>query len=1771
MKLTKKLEVEITKFMKTYWDTYFTGDLKTWATFLADDYKNIGGTEDEIWNSKKEILDYSEQIINQLVGQAEIRNTNTQIYSYDPYIMVHEFTDMYIKVDKKWALYGKFRLSSIIQKNEDGWQVLHQHGSFPDSKAAEGEAFSVDALKSENLKLLKAVKDRTAELEEKNRELQIETVLERVRARTMGMQKSEELREVIQVVYDQFVQLNIHIEHTGFILDYKKREDMLIWLADKHGVPSPQISIPYFDSPHWNSFVEAKKQGIHFFTNQLDFKTKNKFYKQLFKLIPGIPQETIDFYLSCPALAISTVLLDNVGLYIENFKGIPYTDEENKVLMRFGKVFQQTYTRFLDLQKAEAQAREAQIEAALEKVRSSSLAMQNSEELNGVVAVVFEKIKELQIPATAVGIATKIEGSKDSNAFVCGENEAGLVVTNYRLPYFNNRISKEISRVQEKQIDFYVGHYTKKEKDSFYKFLFENSTIANVPEDIKSMIFESPSYTISMVATKHALFNINDFEGKELSENDIDILKRFAKVFEQAYTRFLDLQKAEAQAREAQIEAAVERVRAQSMAMHQTSDVNNVTQELLKQLNLLKVDGLTGTSIYLVDGHDIVTVWDISSPGSISDPGSYAFTYDAKKFPLLGGWVKIFKTSKQDYFVLDFPKKLLIEGIREMKEILPEMAVHLKAAIESGKLTHQWSPVARLSNGILAIDLTVPPTDDTKTIVTKMAGAFNQAYQRFLDLQKAEAQAKEAQIEAALERVRSRSMAMHKSEELLDAGELLYRELSILGIPSLTIGYVLMAEDEKIGWNYTASPADGKILAEPVGVWHNQTKNMKRVLASWKKQEPYHFVEMNEKETIAHQTFIAERSINFPYTADQLISFSPPRIVLHNFNFKEGYLLIVGSAKLTSEQEGMMVRFTKVFQQTYTRFLDLQKAEAQAREAQIEVSLERIRSRSMAMHTSDELPDVGALLYQELSKLSIENLVTGYTLMEDEGKMGWNYGVNPLDGKVAPLGVGTPHTTTAVMRMIRDSWLQQEPLLVFTLDPEETIAHQTFMAEKCTNFPISKEKLLSISPEKLVVHTFNFSQGYLLIVGGTLLTKEQQEMVTRFAKVFQQTYTRFLDLQTAEAQAKEAKIEFSLEKVRSVALGLTKSDQMLEVAQALYEQLTVLGFTKIRNAIIDLHNDDNATFWDYDYSKEMGGTITLMSYKDDPIIEAQLKTIVSSTDAFFEIILEGQELQDLIDMRLRNGEAQDPRLLQTKQLTYNLYSFGNGAVGISNFGIISEEQKNLLKRFRNVFTFAYKRYSDLADAERRAREAQIEASLEKVRSVALGLTKSEQMLEVSQVLYEQLLALGFTNIRNAIIDINNDDGKTFTDYDYSHEMQGAVTVIAKDADPTIIEQIKKTEESNDAFFEVKIEGEELKTLIEERINLGERADPRLNNTDILTYNLYSFGNGAVGISNFGVLTDEHKLLLKRFRNVFTFAYKRHRDLAQAERLAKQADKDLKNLITAKKKTDDALAELKATQSQLIQSEKMASLGELTAGIAHEIQNPLNFVNNFSEVSTELVDEVLEGAAKGNYDEIKEILLDVKRNLEKINHHGRRADGIVKGMLQHSRSSSGTKEPTDINALADEYLRLAYHGLRAKDKSFNATLQTDYAKDIGAINIISQDIGRVLLNLITNAFYAIDEKKKACQTQDGDSYEPTVLVKTKKVADEVFISVTDNGNGILQKVLDKIFQPFFTTKPTGQGTGLGLSLSYDIVKAHGGEIKVESTEGEGSSFIITLPC
>lgn len=349
-------------------------------------------------------------------------------------------------------------------------------------------------------------------------------------------------------------------------------------------------------------------------------------------------------------------------------------------------------------------------------------------------------------------------------------------------------------------------------------------------------------------------------------------------------------------------------------------------------------------------------------------------------------------------------------------------------------------------------------------------------------------------------------------------------------------------------------------------------------------------------------------------------------------------------------------------------------------------------------------------------------------------------------------------------------------------------------------------------------------------------------------------------------------------------------------------------------------------------------------------------------------------------------------------------------------------------------------------------------------------------------------------------------------------------------------------------------------------DLFESAFPILKDR----YDIYfDIGNSAGVIWLIGSLflfRRQNKALAKEQALRAAEAEENQRNLEKKLALEDLVNERTSEILTQKEALEKAFKVLEATQQQLIQSEKMASLGELTAGIAHEIQNPLNFVNNFAELNTEMAIELLAALAKNDLEDAADLANTIKENAEKIQLHGKRADSIVKGMLLHSRKNTGIKEPTDLNVLTDEYLRLAYHGLRAKDKAFNAIMHTNYDKNLPLLNIVPQDIGRVLMNLVTNAFYTVHEKK----LQQPANFDPTLWVNVKAAEKSIVITIKDNGKGIPSAIQDKIFQPFFTTKPTGQGTGLGLSLSYDIIKAHGGELQVESVEGSGSEFTIILP-
>ncbi|HEU4861127.1 MAG TPA: ATP-binding protein, partial [Chitinophagaceae bacterium] len=521
---------------------------------------------------------------------------------------------------------------------------------------------------------------------------------------------------------------------------------------------------------------------------------------------------------------------------------------------------------------------------------------------------------------------------------------------------------------------------------------------------------------------------------------------------------------------------------------------------------------------------------------------------------------------------------------------------------------------------------------------------------------------------------------------------------------------------------------------------------------------------------------------------------------------------------------------------------------------------------------------------------------------------------------------------------------------------------------------------------------------------------------------------------------------------------------------------------------------------------------------------------------------------------LSNHAPQFTQNVTTENQTSTCFFFKEGAIFTFTKDPLDEETTSELKKFAVVFGLTYRRYLDLKVAEAQAREAVKQASLDRIRAEIASMRTTDDLERITPLIWNELTVLGVPFIRCGVFIMDDlkqlvhtylstPDGKAIAAFDLPYDTPGNISEIVLQW-RNKKHYIEYWDEPAYTEFAVNLVQQGVLTSSEQYINALPKGGFYLHFTPFLQGMLY--------VGNITQLGEQEIRIIQSIADAFSTAYARY--------------EDFNKLDAAKQQVDKTLFDLKQTQQQLIQAEKMASLGQLTAGIAHEIQNPLNFINNFSEVNAELIIEMREEISKGNFEAVKILADNLKEHEEKINFHGKRAESIVKGMLQHTRNRKGQKEPTSINGLCNEYLRLSYHGLRARDKSFNAQMQTELDESIDPINIVPQEIGSVLLNLFNNAFYTVNEKK---QKLNG-TFEPLVTVVTKKENQKVVIKVKDNGFGIPQSSVDKVFQPFYTTKPPGQGTGLGLSLSYDVIKAHGGTINIETKEGEGSVFVVELP-
>ncbi len=696
-------------------------------------------------------------------------------------------------------------------------------------------------------------------------------------------------------------------------------------------------------------------------------------------------------------------------------------------------------------------------------------------------------------------------------------------------------------------------------------------------------------------------------------------------------------------------------------------------------------------------------------------------------------------------------------------------------------------------------------------------------------------------------------------------------------------------------------------------------------------------------------------------------------------------------------------------------------------------------------------------------------------------------------------------------------------------------------------------------PDEMVMHHTFFTYGSLILNNITPI--KEQDILNRFAKVFEQTYSRFRDLQKAEARTREAQIEGALERVRSRSMGMHKSDELKDVVRLLYKEFQIL-VTDMHSVNIQLNLDSSKDifFW-ASVEEDIYPELYHLPDSDLPIFEKIYAAFNSSGDEFLDYLLNREE-KDAFFKEVFKIQPVPPKREKMIQNAEGMAMMGwfhkHSGIDIVRYNLkrFSEEEKNIVKRFAAAFEQTYIRFLDLQKAEAQAREAIKQASLDRVRGEIASMRTSEDLNRITPLIWRELKALEVPFIRCGVFIIDEDNEVTHVYLTTPEGKSLGVLNLPFDTNELTNNTVKywrkkdvyKEHWDKQAFINWTKSMMELGQVQNAETYQGSSTPP-----ESLYLHFIPFTQGMLYVGDVSPLSEEKLDLVKTLAEAFAIAYARY--------------EDFKNLEEAKNKIEITLDELKAAQAQLVHAEKMASLGELTAGIAHEIKNPLNFVNNFSEISGELLSELKEEIEKNDKEEVLALLEDLKQNLEKINLHGKRADSIVKGMLLHSRGTSGEKTLTDVNDLLDQYVTLAYHGLRAQNKEFNITIEKEYDDAIGKINVVPQDISRVFLNLINNACYAAYDRKKK---SNDNNFSPTLKVSTKNLKDKAEIRIGDNGSGIPKDILGKIFQPFFTTKPTGEGTGLGLSLSYDIVtKVHNGDLRVETKESVGTEFIILL--
>ncbi len=865
---------------------------------------------------------------------------------------------------------------------------------------------------------------------------------------------------------------------------------------------------------------------------------------------------------------------------------------------------------------------------------------------------------------------------------------------------------------------------------------------------------------------------------------------------------------------------------------------------------------------------------------------------------------------------------------------------------------------------------------------------------------------RELEIEVSLERVRARTMAMHHSNEFPETAAVLYQQLKELGFEFWASGIGIWDEnDSSILRNWMNNGSTGGFIS-PILLPFKEDAGYRNIYDASLRGDSFIEQHLEGEDLKIHYNWLkSQPSAKLVFEKLEQSGLTPPSVQYKYAGlFKQGFLIMISAVPKPNLRE-IAIRFAKVFEQTYTRFLDLKKAEAQAREARIEAALEKVRSRSLAMHKSDELQEVVNSVFARLIELEIE-MDTSSIIIPTENDKELAYWFTNTQGYLT--GFTLPFFDNKIAKDILGGKEKGAELLSKKYSFTEKNDFWNYLFDHTDFKRLPEERKKFILDADCFTISVSFSKNTAIQVNryyNKLFSASESEIVSRFARVFEQSYTRFLDLKKAEAQAREAKIEASLERVRGKAMAMHSSEDLTATINLFYQELELFSITPRRCGVGLLDKETHMAEVSTMNTTEQGQSIEVigqMRMAGHPILEGIFENWLIQKE--YHPVLRGNEIKEYYQL-IRPQVAFPEYPNDAFQYGYFFY-FAEGGIYAWTEKPLAEDELKIYRRFTTVFSLTYKRYKDLKDAEAREKEAVKQAALDRVRADIASMRSTADLDRITPLIWKELTILGIPFIRCGVFIMDDlqqlihtflstPDGKAIAAFHLPYSTPGNIG--------NVISHWKAHKNYIDHWDE-----NELYRFAEILVKQGalDSAENYLKTIPKGGFSLHflPFLQGMLYVGNTSQLNDEQVKLIQHVADAFATAYARYEDFNKLE--------------AAKQQVDRTLVELKQTQAQLIQSEKMASLGELTAGIAHEIQNPLNFVNNFSEVNGELISELVDEVDKGNKEEIKAIAGDIRQNLEKIHHHGKRADAIVKGMLAHSRQSTGKKELTDLNALAE---------------------------------------------------------------------------------------------------------------------------------------------------------